>query len=158
MSTSPSLLTSPQVPARTGRLGLLEQRRFRRLERRIERIDDDERLAVLKALARESAIVQAIEPTDARSRRGHLSGPVVLRVGERRLGLSRVQAAVWETLRQATNDGEITLVGAGRYGNYWVLQFAGPGAPLAVLAERVRLLPDAGEAVDPADARLSLAS
>jgi hypothetical protein len=91
------------------------------------------------------------------SRRGHVSGPIELRVGERRLGLSRVQASVWDTLRQATNDGEITLAGAGRYGRYWVLQFAGPGAPVAVLAERVRLLPDAGEAADPANARFSLA-
>ena len=116
-------------PASTGRPTFFEQRRFRRLERRIERIDDDERLAVLKALGRESAVVQMIEPTDQTA--GAASCPGRSRSGSAIAGWASAgcRPRFGRPSASASAAGEITLAGAGRYGRYWILAVRRPRAP-----------------------------
>jgi hypothetical protein len=72
---------------------------------------------------------------------------VELFVDGRRL-VGRASVAAWASLEAAIARGPVQLDGAGRYGPFWTLTFEGRDGPLVVLANRVALLPSAGEVAD----------
>ncbi len=65
-------------------------------------------------------------------------------MGERRL-VGRVSAEAEASLAEAIRSGPVRLVGAGRYGPYWTLNFQAAREVLIVLADRVALWAGAGD-------------
>jgi hypothetical protein len=69
---------------------------------------------------------------------------VELEVGERRL-VGLVSAEAEASLAAAIRSGPVRLVGAGRYGPYWTLNFQAAREVLIVLADRLTLWAGAGD-------------
>jgi hypothetical protein len=73
---------------------------------------------------------------------GGYAAAVEFTIDEKRIRAAPVHRPTLATLARALGCGPpISLVAAGRYGPYWVLTFDLATAPLAVLADRLCILP-----------------
>lgn len=140
------------------KLSWLDRRRWSRRARRIVREFEAETLSGLRSLAGSGAELVWIAGLDANSARSSrtgscalaagLTGPVEFSAGGKRVVAAAVWAPAWESLVAAWRGAAVTLAGAGRYHNSWVLKFrvgvttgtqAGAVREFVLLASRVRL-------------------
>jgi hypothetical protein len=136
------LISDPFEP-----LSRADRRRWRRLDRHAQQVLEAQRLALIRQLALSGAEVESIGPVE---------GPqfpicaVEFTVGGRRL-TGRMPKTARVALNAALAFGPVQLASAGRYGPYWTLTFAGPGAPLVVLVAQLSVSGPAGGAGHTAD-------
>jgi hypothetical protein len=152
-------------------LSLRERRRWRRADRRAVADYEAHVLGTLRWLAATGASVVDVT-IDASSAAGSdpCAGPLELVVtarppsqatgltpgavrdrpesgsglDERRIRIGRVARSALAPILTEWPRSEVALVGAGRYGSYWVLAFEVTGVPLIVLAGGLRLVPTGG--------------
>jgi hypothetical protein len=127
-------------------LSRADRRRWRQDGRRVQQAYEASQLRALRGLAATHAEVCCLS-TEGPEPAFPRAVAVELFVGGRRL-VGRASVAAWASLAAALARGPVQLGGAGRYGPFWTLTFEGRGGPLVVLANRVALLPSAGEVAD----------
>lgn len=156
------------------RLSWLDRRRWSRRARRVEREFEADTLADLRSLAGSGVALEWLSNrggaagahNEAQSSSEHgarkdsvvvlapgLAGPVEFSAGGKRVVAAAVWAPAWESLVGAWRSTAVTLAGAGRYHQSWVLRFrvaatSGPQGGVVrefvLLASRVRLMDHGG--------------
>jgi hypothetical protein len=165
-------MTMHPLPDPLEQLSRADRRRWRQESRRVEQAYEAAQLQALRGLAASGAGVRCLSTIDRAEPTYPQAGPtypqagptypqagptypqagptypqagaVELLVDGRRL-VGRASAAALASLEAAIARGPVRIGGAGRYGPFWTLTFEGPDRPLVVLADRVALLPSAGE-------------
>lgn len=116
-----------------------ERRRWRRAERRALRDHDAQQLTTLQSLAATGGGLTGLLYQDCG---GHTASAEFMIAGKR-IRAGRVHRPTLRSLTQAVGSmPAVPLLAASRYRPYWVLTFELPAAPLAVLADRLTILPD----------------
>lgn len=116
-----------------------ERRRWRQAERRATRDHDAQQLTTLRSLAATGGTLTDLLYRDC----GGHAAPAELIIAAKRIRVGRVHRPALRALTQAiTAMPAVRLLAASRYGPYWVLTFQLPTAPLAVLADKLAILPD----------------
>jgi hypothetical protein len=116
-----------------------ERRAWRRAERRAVRDHDAWQLTTLRTLAATGGALTGLLYRDL----GGHAVPAEFIIAGKRIRAGRVHRPALSALTQAIAAmPAVPLLAASRYGPYWVLTFEPPTAPLAVLADRLTILPD----------------
>ena len=128
--------------APAGLLALLarrEHRWWRRAERRARRDHDTQQLATLQSLAATGGRLTRLLWQDSG---GHAAAAEFM-IDGRQIRAGRIHQPTLAALTQALGrTPAVPLLAASRYGPCWVLTFGLATAPLAVLADRLTILPD----------------
>ena len=115
-----------------------ERRAWRRAERRAMRDHDAHQLTTLRTLAATGGALTGLLYRDF----GGHAAPAEFIIADKRIRAGRVHRPELRALTQAIAViPAIPLLAASRYGPYWVLTFELPAAPLAVLADKLTILP-----------------
>jgi hypothetical protein len=115
-----------------------ERRGWRRAERRAVREHEAWQLATLRGLAVAGSRLTAL----AYLHSGGYAAAAEFTIGGKRIRAARVHRPALGALAAAIDSGPaIRLLAAGRYGPCWVLTFDLAAAPLAVLSDRLSILP-----------------
>jgi hypothetical protein len=116
-----------------------ERRTWRRAERRAMRDHDAQQLTTLRTLAATGGALNGLLYLDS----GRHTAPAEFIIAGKRIRAGGVHRPVLRTLTQAISAmPAVALLGASRYGPYWVLTFELPAASLAVLVDMLAILPD----------------
>jgi hypothetical protein len=119
-------------------LSVRERRTWRRAERRALRDHDAQQLTTLRSLAGTGGGLTGLLYRDSG---GHTASAEFI-IGDKRIRAGRVHRPALRALAQAIAAvPAVPLLTAGRYGPYWVLTFGLPTVPLAVLADKLIILP-----------------
>jgi hypothetical protein len=140
-------MTMHPFPDPLEQLSRADRRRWRQESRRVQQAHEASQLRALRSLAATRASVCCISTVERAEPDYPRAGAVELLVGGRRL-VGRASLVALTSLEAAIARGPVQIGGAGRYGPFWTLTFEGPDRPLVVLADRVALLPSAGEVAD----------
>lgn len=116
-----------------------ERRQWRLAERRARRDHDAQQLATLRSLAATGGGLTGVLYRDC----GGHTAPAEFIVADRRIRAGRVHRPALSALTQAIAAmPAVPLLAVSRYGPYWVLTFQRSAAPLAVLADKLTILPE----------------
>ena len=116
-----------------------ERRAWRQAERRALRDRDALQLTTLRTLAATGGALTGLLYQDF----GRHTAPAEFIIAGKRIRAGRVHRPALRALTQAiAATPAVPLLAASRYGPYWVLTFELPTAPLAVLADKLIILPD----------------
>ena len=116
-----------------------ERRLWRLAERRARRDHDAQQLATLRSLAATGGGLTGLLYRDS----GGHTAPAEFIVADRRIRAGRVHRPALSALTQAIAAmPAVPLLAVSRYGPYWVLTFQRSAAPLAVLADKLTILPE----------------
>jgi hypothetical protein len=119
-----------------------ERRAWRWAERRALRDHDAQQLTTLRTLAATDGALTRLLYRDC----GGHTAPAEFTIAGRRIRAGGVHRPVLRALTQAIAAvPAVPLLEASRYRPYWVLTFGLPAAPLAVLVDRLAILPDLGD-------------
>jgi hypothetical protein len=122
-----------------------ERRAWRRAERRARRDHDAQQLTTLQTLAAAGGALTSVLYRDV----GGHTAPAEFIVADKRIRAGGVHRPVLRALAQAVAAvPAVRLLGADRYGPYWVLTFQLPAAPFAVLVDKLTILPDRHDGPD----------
>jgi hypothetical protein len=116
-----------------------ERRKWRQAGRRALRDHDAQQLTTLRSLAATGGGLTSLICQDSA---GYATSAELVIAGKR-IRAGRVHRPTLSALTQALGCmPTVPLLAASRYGPYWVLTFELATAPLAVLADRLSILPD----------------
>lgn len=116
-----------------------ERREWRQVELRALRDHDAQQLTTLRSLAAAGGGLTSLLHRDCA---GHTASAEFIIAGKR-IQAGRVHRPALRALTQAIAAmPAVPLLAASRYRPYWVLTFQLPAAPLAVLADKLTILPD----------------
>jgi hypothetical protein len=116
-----------------------ERRKWRRAERRAVRDHDAQQLTLLRSMAAAGGGLTGLLYRDSG---GHTASAEFMIAGKR-IRAGRVHRRELNALTQALAAmPAVPLLAAGRYRPYWVLTFELPATPLAVLADKLTVLPE----------------
>lgn len=116
-----------------------ERRKWRQAERRALRDHDEQQLTVLRSLAATGGGLTGLLYRDS----GGYTASAEFVIAGKRIRAGRVHRRELNALTQAIAAlSAVPLLAAGRYRPYWVLTFELPTAPLAVLADKLTVLPE----------------
>jgi len=116
-----------------------ERRKWRQAERRALRDHDAQQLTTLRSLAATGGGLTGLRHPDS----GGYAASVEFMIAGKRIRAGRVHRPTLSALMEAVGSmPAVPLLAASRYGPYWVLTFELATAPLAVLADKLTILPD----------------
>jgi len=116
-----------------------ERRKWRQAGRSALRDHDTQQLTTLRSLAATGGMLTSLIWRDSA---GYATSAELVIAGKR-IRVGRVHRPTLSALNQALGCmSTVPLLGASRYGPYWVLTFELATAPLAILADKLSILPD----------------
>jgi hypothetical protein len=116
-----------------------ERRKWRRAERRIVREHSAQQLTTLRSLGAAGGGLTGLIYTDS----GGYAVSAEFIIAGKRIRAGCVYRSTLNALTQALGSmPAVALLTASRYGPYWVLTFEVATGPLAVLVDRLSILPD----------------
>jgi hypothetical protein len=132
----------------TSPLSRPERREWRQAERRALRDHDSQQLTTLRSLAATGGTLTSLIYPDC----VWCVTSAEFMIAGKRIRAGRVYRPTLIALTRAFGRmPAVPLLTAGRYGPFWVLTFDLPAAPLAVLADKLFILPDRhGSSASPA--------